>query len=114
MNVATGLLHDSLATVPRSTVTFGTMIICCTDHWQLEKSKAETVVSLQKTSLLNTAQLPAQTAIGAGKLHPFAAAAQDVLDNEGHILIPRASTLTDGQILSMNALVAGVIGKIAK
>ena len=56
----------------------------------------------------------AQTAIGAGKLHPFAAAAQDVLDNEGHILIPRASTLTDGQILSMNALVAGVIGKIAK
>jgi basic membrane protein A and related proteins len=56
----------------------------------------------------------AQTAIGAGKLHPFAAATQDVLDNNGHMLIPRASTLTDGQILSMNALVAGVIGKIAK
>ncbi len=56
----------------------------------------------------------AQKAIGEGKLHPFAAAAQDVLDNEGNILIPRASTLSDGQILSMNALVSGVIGKIAK
>jgi basic membrane protein A and related proteins len=56
----------------------------------------------------------AQTAIGAGKLQPFAAAGQDVLDNEGHILIPRGTALTDGQILSMNALVSGVIGKIAK
>jgi basic membrane protein A and related proteins len=57
----------------------------------------------------------AQKAIGEGKLQPFAAAAaQDVLDNEGGILIPRGTALTDGQILSMNALVSGVLGKIAK
>jgi basic membrane protein A and related proteins len=56
----------------------------------------------------------AQIAIGAGKLHPFTAAAQDVLDNDGHIMIARGATLTDGQILSMNALVSGVVGKIAK
>jgi basic membrane protein A and related proteins len=57
----------------------------------------------------------AQLAIGAGALKPFAAtAAQDVLDNEGGILIPRGTALTDGQILSMNALVSGVQGKIAK
>ncbi len=57
----------------------------------------------------------AQQAIGAGKLSPFAAGKkQDVLDNEGHILIPRGATLTDGQILSMNVLVSGVVGKIAK
>jgi basic membrane protein A and related proteins len=57
----------------------------------------------------------AQKAIGSGKLKPFAArASQDVLDNEGSILIPRGTALTDGQILSMNALVSGVQGKIAK
>ncbi len=56
----------------------------------------------------------AQKAIGEGKLIPFSAAAQDVLDNEGSILIPRGGFLSDGQILSMNALVSGVLGKIAK
>ncbi len=57
----------------------------------------------------------AQKAMGAGKLKPFAAAAgQDMLDNEGRILIPRGTALTDGQILSMNSLVSGVLGKIAK
>jgi basic membrane protein A and related proteins len=57
----------------------------------------------------------AQLAIGAGALKPFAATAgQDVLDNEGGILIPRGTALTDAQILSMNALVSGVQGKIAK
>ena len=57
----------------------------------------------------------AQKAIGEGKLKPFEApAAQDVLDNEGHTFIPRGAALTDGQILSMNSLVLGVQGKIAK
>jgi basic membrane protein A and related proteins len=57
----------------------------------------------------------AQKAIGEGKLKPFSASANaDVLDNEGGILIPRGTALTDGQILSMNALVFGVQGKIAK
>ncbi len=56
----------------------------------------------------------AQKAIGAGRLQPFAAKGQDVLDNEGHVFIPRSTALTDGQILSMNVLVSGVQGKIAK
>ena len=57
----------------------------------------------------------AQIAIGEGRLRPFAAdATADVLDNEGGVLIPRGTALTDGQILSMNALVSGVQGKIAK
>jgi basic membrane protein A and related proteins len=56
----------------------------------------------------------AQKAIGAGKLRPFSAGQQDVLDNEGKVLIARSTALTDGQILSMNQLVSGVVGKIAK
>ncbi|MBS7808082.1 BMP family ABC transporter substrate-binding protein [Variovorax sp. PCZ-1] len=57
----------------------------------------------------------AQKAIGAGKLKPFMATAkQDILDNEGGIMIARGTALTDAQILKMNALVAGVQGKIAK
>jgi basic membrane protein A and related proteins len=56
----------------------------------------------------------AQKAIGAGKLKPFSASQQDVLDNEGKVLIARSTALTDGQILSMNQLVSGVVGKIAK
>lgn len=57
----------------------------------------------------------AQKAIGAGKLQPFAAPAkQDIVDNEGRIFIPKGTKLTDAQILSMNVLVSGVQGKIAK
>ncbi len=57
----------------------------------------------------------AQLAIGAGRLQPFAApSGRDVLDNEGRIFIARGAALADGQILSMNALVSGVLGKIAK
>lgn len=57
----------------------------------------------------------AQKAVGEGRLKPFeATATQDILDNEGGILIPRGGFLSDGQIQSMNALVAGVLGKIAK
>jgi basic membrane protein A and related proteins len=56
----------------------------------------------------------AQKAIGAGKLQPFAAGKQDVMDTEGKPMIAKNTALTDSQILSMNALVAGVLGKIAK
>jgi basic membrane protein A and related proteins len=56
----------------------------------------------------------AQIAIGAGKLQPFAAGKQDVMDNEGKLLIAKNTALTDTQILTMNVLVSGVIGKIAK
>jgi basic membrane protein A and related proteins len=56
----------------------------------------------------------AQKAIGSGKLKPFAAVKADVMNNEGGVMIPRGSALTDGQILTMNAFVVGVQGKIAK
>jgi basic membrane protein A and related proteins len=56
----------------------------------------------------------AQKALGAGKLKPFAAGQEDVLDNEGGVMIPKGTALTDRQILSMNVLVSGVTGKIAK
>jgi basic membrane protein A and related proteins len=56
----------------------------------------------------------AQKAIGAGRLQPFASPKEDVRDNEGKMFIPRGTALTDAQILSMNALVSGVVGKIAK
>lgn len=56
----------------------------------------------------------AQKAMSVGTLKPFAAEGQDVLDSEGRIFIPRGGFLSDGQILSMNVLVSGVQGKIAK
>ena len=56
----------------------------------------------------------AQKAIGAGKLKPFSAAKQDVMDNDGKAMIARGAALTDLQILTMNQLVSGVVGKIAK
>jgi basic membrane protein A and related proteins len=56
----------------------------------------------------------AQKAIGLGRLKPFAAGKADVLDNQGAVMIPKGAALTDRQILSMNALVSGVAGKIAK
>ncbi len=56
----------------------------------------------------------AQKAMGAGKLKPFAAGKHDVLDNEGQPMIAKNTALTDSQILAMNALVSGVVGKIAK
>jgi simple sugar transport system substrate-binding protein len=49
--------------------------------------------------------------IAAGKLQPFAG---PIVDNEGRTVIPKGASLSDPQILSMNYLVAGVVGKIAK
>ena len=55
--------------------------------------------------------LEAQKQIASGKLHPFHATAA-VLDNEGHEVIAKGKTLSDGDILGMNWLVAGVQGKM--
>ena len=55
--------------------------------------------------------LARQKDIGAGRLKPFAG---PISDNEGKVIIPRGQALSDEQILNMNYLVAGVVGKIAK
>ncbi len=49
-----------------------------------------------------------------GALLPFLAKRFDVLDNEGRVVITGGTALSDEQILNMNFLVAGVLGKIAK
>ncbi len=58
--------------------------------------------------------LARQQDIAAGRLQPFAAGAQDVRDNEGHVAIAKGSALTDGQILQMNWLAEGVQGRLAR
>ena len=55
--------------------------------------------------------LARQRDIAAGRLHPFHAA-RAVRDNQGREAIPVGRTLTDGQILQMNWLVEGVLGKL--
>jgi len=57
--------------------------------------------------------LARQKDIAAGKLHPFHAKAP-VLDNEGKEAIGAGQTLTDEQILQMNWLAEGVVGKLAR
>jgi basic membrane protein A and related proteins len=49
--------------------------------------------------------------IAAGKLHPFTG---PIADNEGHEVLAAGRSMTDEQILTMNFLVSGVQGKIAK
>ena len=56
--------------------------------------------------------LQRQKDIATGKLHPFAAKA-DVQDNEGKRVIAKGQTLSDADILAMNWLVAGVLGKLS-
>ncbi len=55
--------------------------------------------------------LARQRDIAAGRLRPFQGPIQD---NEGNAILPKGAALTDEQILGMNYLVAGVIGKAAK
>ena len=55
--------------------------------------------------------LARQRDIAAGRLRPFAGPIQD---NEGQTVIPQGVALTDDQILGMNYLVAGVIGKVGR
>ena len=58
--------------------------------------------------------LRAQKDIASKRLTPFESLHNPVLDNEGNVVITRGKRLTDEQILGMNFLVAGVVGKIAK
>ena len=55
--------------------------------------------------------LARQKAIAAGRLKPFAG---PIVDNEGREVVPKGQAMTDEQILSMNFLVSGVQGRIAK
>ncbi|MDO8903076.1 BMP family ABC transporter substrate-binding protein [Hydrogenophaga sp.] len=54
-----------------------------------------------------------QADMAAGKLHPFAAKVA-IRDNEGRIAIPENTVLSDAEILNMNWLVEGVVGKLAR
>ena len=58
--------------------------------------------------------LARQRDIAGGTLQPFRAAAADVRDNEGRVVIPKGTALTDTQILQMNWLVEGVQGRVAR
>lgn len=53
-----------------------------------------------------------QQEIASGKLKPFTAGAQPVLDNTGKVVIPARASLSDAQILEMNYLVQGVQGNV--
>ena len=52
-----------------------------------------------------------QKAVGSGKLVPFAG---PITDNEGREVLPKGQHLSDEQILNMNWLVQGVVGKISR
>lgn len=55
--------------------------------------------------------LARQRDIASGRLQPFAG---PITDNEGRARIGRGQALTDAQILAMDYLVAGVVGKVSK
>ena len=55
--------------------------------------------------------LAQQKAIGAGRLHPFTG---PIVDNEGHQQLAAGQHLSDAQILQMNYLVQGVVGKLPR
>jgi basic membrane protein A len=65
---------------------------------RVPKSVQDEVLGLQKD-------------IASGKLKPFAG---PIADNEGHAVVAQGASMTDEQILSMNFLVSGVQGKVAK
>jgi basic membrane protein A len=52
-----------------------------------------------------------QKKIGTGQLAPFAG---PITDNEDREVLPRGQRLSDEQILNMNYLVQGVVGKVAR
>jgi basic membrane protein A len=54
-----------------------------------------------------------QAEMAAGRLKPFAPRAA-VRDNEGRIAIPANASLSDDEILKMNWLAEGVVGKLAR
>jgi simple sugar transport system substrate-binding protein len=53
--------------------------------------------------------LAKQKAVGGGKLQPFNG---PITDNEGKLVLPAGQSLSDAQILNMNYLVQGVLGRI--
>jgi len=55
--------------------------------------------------------LELQKAVGSGKLVPFAG---PITDNEGREVLAKGLRLTDEQILNMNYLVQGVVGKVGR
>ena len=55
--------------------------------------------------------LELQKAVGGGKLVPFAG---PITDNEGREVLAKGLRLTDEQILNMNYLVQGVVGKVGR
>ena len=55
--------------------------------------------------------LARQRDMASGKLQPFTG---PIVDNEGKPVQGNGAVMTDGQILSMNFLVSGVQGKVAK
>jgi simple sugar transport system substrate-binding protein len=52
-----------------------------------------------------------QKALGTGKLLPFAG---PITDNEGKLVLPAGQALSDPQILNMNYLVQGVLGRVSR
>ncbi|MDZ4293269.1 MAG: BMP family ABC transporter substrate-binding protein [Burkholderiales bacterium RIFCSPHIGHO2_02_FULL_66_10] len=57
--------------------------------------------------------LARQADMAAGRLQPFAAKA-DVRNNEGQVVMAAGQSLSDAEILNMNWLVDGVVGKLAR
>ncbi|MFM8590427.1 MAG: BMP family ABC transporter substrate-binding protein [Limnohabitans sp.] len=55
--------------------------------------------------------LAQQKAIGAGTMYPFTG---PITDNEGREVLPKGQRLSDEQILNMNWLVQGVVGKAGR
>ena len=55
--------------------------------------------------------LARQKDIASGRLKPFSG---PIVDNEGREVVPKGQAMTDEQILTMNFLVSGVQGRIAK
>ena len=56
--------------------------------------------------------LARQQDIGAGRLHPFAAADSAILDNQGKTAVARGKTLSDAELQSMQWLAQGVQGSL--
>ena len=52
-----------------------------------------------------------QKAVGSGQLRPFAG---PISDNEGKLVLPAGQSLSDAQILNMNYLVQGVLGRVSR
>jgi len=55
--------------------------------------------------------LTKQKAVGSGQLKPFTG---PITDNEGKLVLPAGQSLTDAQILNMNYLVQGVLGRVSR